>query len=162
MNVDQMFKLFEQALREDIQICPILQYYHTMTYHYCRESLNVNVAYDFLFIVSGAFFRGHRTPIHPILIQVVPPFLEESNPVNIIQMSGEAAWKWRVYYWLPRRVFYSLQASIMPLGCKLNESVKFPHGPRLLSKAIYCFRHCYLYPRTECIIYYGAVRKFYQ
>ena len=124
--------------------------------------MNVNVAYDFLFIVSGAFFRGHRTPIHPILIQVVPPFLEESNPVNIIQMSGEAAWKWRVYYWLPRRVFYSLQASIMPLGCELNESVKFPHGPILLSKAIYCSRHCYLYPRTECIIYYGAVRKFYQ
>ena len=51
-----------------------------------------------------------------ILIQVVPPFLEESNPVNIIQMSGEAAWKWRVFYWLPRRVFNSLQASILPLG----------------------------------------------
>ena len=27
-----------------------------------------------------------------------------------IQMSGEAAWKWRVFYWLPRRVFDSLQA----------------------------------------------------
>ena len=54
--------------------------------------------------------------IHPNLIQVVPPFLEESNPVFIIQMSGEAAWKWRVFYWLPRRVFNSLQASILPLG----------------------------------------------
>ena len=31
MNVDQMFKLLEQALREDIQIFPILQYYHTTT-----------------------------------------------------------------------------------------------------------------------------------
>ena len=47
--------------------------------------------------------------IHLHLIQVVPPFLEESNPVYIIQMSGEAAWKWRVFYWLPRRVFDSLQ-----------------------------------------------------
>ena len=47
---------------------------------------------------------------HPHLVQVVPPFLEESNPVYIIQMSGEAAWKWRVFYWLPRKVIDSLQA----------------------------------------------------
>ena len=53
-------------------------------------------------------------PIHLNLIQVVPPFLEESNPVFIIQMSSEAAWKWRVFYWLPRRVFNSLQGSILP------------------------------------------------
>ena len=59
--------------------------------------------------------------IHPNLKHVVPPFLEESNLVYIIQMSGEAAWKWRVFYWLPRRVFDSLQASILLLGYKLNE-----------------------------------------
>ena len=28
--------------------------------------------------------------------------------------------------------------------------------------AIYCFCHCFLYPRTECIMKYGAVRKFYR
>ena len=61
-------------------------------------------------------------PIHPHLIQVVPPFLEEINPVYMIQMSGEAAWKCREFYWMPRRVFDSLQASILPLGYKLNES----------------------------------------
>ena len=61
-------------------------------------------------------------PIPPHLIQVVPPFLEESNPVYMIQMSGEAAWKCREFYWMPRRVFDSLQASILPLGYKLNES----------------------------------------
>ena len=61
-------------------------------------------------------------PIHSNLIQVVPPFLEERNPVYMVQMSGEAAWKCRVFYWLPRRVFDSLQASILPLGYKLNES----------------------------------------
>ena len=61
-------------------------------------------------------------PIHPHLIQVVPPFLEESNPVYMIQMGGEAAWKCREFYWLPRRVFDSLQASILPLSYKLNES----------------------------------------
>ena len=61
-------------------------------------------------------------PIHPHFIQVVPPFLVESNPVYMIQMSGEAAWKCREFYWMPRRVFDSLQASILPLGYKLNES----------------------------------------
>ena len=45
--------------------------------------------------------------------------------------------------------------------------VKFPHSPILLlnksvfSMATYCFCHCFLYPRTECIMKYGAVRKFY-
>ena len=45
--------------------------------------------------------------------------------------------------------------------------VKFPHSPILLlnksvfSMAMYCFCHCFLYPRTECIMKYGAVRKFY-
>ena len=61
-------------------------------------------------------------PIPPHLIQVVPPFLEESNPVYMIQMSGEAAWKCREFYWMPRRVYDSFQASILPLGYKLNES----------------------------------------
>ena len=61
-------------------------------------------------------------PIPPHLIQVVPSFLVESNPVYMIQMSGEVAWKCREFYWMPRRVFDSLQASILPLGYKLNES----------------------------------------
>ena len=51
-------------------------------------------------------------PIPPHLIQVVPPFLVESNPVYMIQMSGEAAWKCREFYWMPRRVYDSFQASI--------------------------------------------------
>ena len=45
--------------------------------------------------------------------------------------------------------------------------VKFPHSPILLSKQIcfpmemYCFFHCFLQSRTECIMQYGAVQKFY-
>ena len=31
-------------------------------------------------------------PIHSNLIQEVPLFLEERNPMYIVQMSGEAAW----------------------------------------------------------------------
>ena len=61
-------------------------------------------------------------PIHPNLIQVVPPFLEESNPVYRIQMIGEAAWIWKEFYWLPRGVFDSLQASVLPLGYMLKSN----------------------------------------
>ena len=45
--------------------------------------------------------------------------------------------------------------------------VKFPHSPILLKNksvfpmAMYCFSHCFLYPRTECIMQDAAVRKFY-
>ena len=61
---------------------------------------------------QGLFSELTEPPIHPYLVRVVPPFLAESNPVYIIQMGGEAAWKWRVFYRLPRRVFDSL----LPLG----------------------------------------------
>ena len=71
-------------------------------------------------IVIAIFSELIEPPIHLHLIQVVPPFLEESSPEYIIQISGEAAWKWRVFYWLPGRVFDSLQASILPLGYMLN------------------------------------------
>ena len=79
-------------------------------------------------------------PIHSNLIQVVPPFLEERNPVYTVQMSGEAAWKCEVFYWLPRRVFDSLQASILPLGYKLNESSCDRVG-RTVSEKIRRFKH---------------------
>ena len=44
--------------------------------------------------------------------------------------------------------------------------VKFPHSTiLLLNKSVfpvrmYCFCRCFPYPRTECIMLYGAVRKF--
>ena len=44
--------------------------------------------------------------------------------------------------------------------------VKFPHSPILLLNksvfpmAMYCICHCLLCSRTECIMQYGAVRKF--
>ena len=34
-------------------------------------------------------------PIHPLLIHMGSPFIEENNPVFIIQMNGEAAWRLR-------------------------------------------------------------------
>ena len=40
-------------------------------------------------------------PIHPLLIHIVPPFIEENNPVFTLQMKGEAAWRLREIYWPP-------------------------------------------------------------
>ena len=34
-------------------------------------------------------------PIHPLLIHIVPPFIEENNPVFMLQMNNEAAWRLR-------------------------------------------------------------------
>ena len=45
--------------------------------------------------------------------------------------------------------------------------MKFPHSPILFYNksvfpmAMYGFCYCFLYPRTECIMKYGAERKFY-
>ena len=61
-------------------------------------------------------------PIHPLLIHIVPPFIEENNPVFALQMNGEAAWRLREMYWPPQKVFELFQTSIMPLGYRLTES----------------------------------------
>ena len=61
-------------------------------------------------------------PIHPLLIHIVPPFIEENNPVFTLQMNGEAAWRLREIYWPPQKVFELFQTSIMPLGYRLTES----------------------------------------
>ena len=37
-------------------------------------------------------------------------------------MIGEAAWIWKEFYWLPRGVFDSLQASVLPLGYMLKSN----------------------------------------
>ena len=68
-------------------------------------------------------------PIHPLLIHIVPPFIEEINPVFILQLNGEAAWRLREIYWPPQKVFELLQTSIMPLGyrpCVLTGAVSLP------------------------------------
>ena len=50
---------------------------------------------------------------------------------------------------------------------KKHPKVKFPPSPILLLNksvfpmAMYCSCRCFLYPRTECIMKYGAVRKLY-
>ena len=69
------------------------------------------------------FSELFEPPIHPLLIHIVPPFIEENNPVFILQMNGgEVAWRLREIYWPPRKVFEVVQTSIMPLGYRLTES----------------------------------------
>ena len=68
------------------------------------------------------FSELSEPPIHPLLIHIVPPLIEENNPGFTLQMNGEAAWRLREIYWLPQKVFELLQTSIMPLGYRLIES----------------------------------------
>ena len=64
-------------------------------------------------------------PIHPHLIQVVPPFLEESNPVYMIQMSCEVAWKCREFtVCLIEYLIYSKRASCLSARSLMNPPAK--------------------------------------
>ena len=77
------------------------------------------------------FSELSETPIHPLLIHIVPPFIEESNPTFHLQINGEVVWKWREVCWPPRKVFNLLQASILPLGYRLAESACERVGPAI-------------------------------
>ena len=41
------------------------------------------------------FSELFETPIHPLLINIVPPFVNESNRMFRFQLNGEALWRWR-------------------------------------------------------------------
>ena len=85
-------------------------------------------------------------PIHPLLIHIVPPFIEENNPMFIKQMYGEAAWRLREVSLPPHKVFELLQTSIMPLGYRQTESSCDRVG-RTIGENIRRFKR-----RTETII----------
>ena len=36
--------------------------------------------------------------IHPLVIHVVPPFIDKKDPMFHPQINGEAIWKWREVY----------------------------------------------------------------
>ena len=60
---------------------------------------------------------------------MVPPFVDENDPMYYLQLSGEVAYKWREVYWKPRTAFQLLQRSILPLGYQLMESAEERVGP---------------------------------
>ena len=74
-------------------------------------------------------------PIHPLLIHMVPPFVDEHDSMYHLQLNGEAAYKWREVYRQPRTVFQLLQRSILPLGYQLMASAEERVG-RAISASI--------------------------
>ena len=63
-------------------------------------------------------------PINPLFFHMVPPFVDEHDPMYYIQLNGEVAYKWREVYWKPRTAFQLLQRSILPLGYQLMASAE--------------------------------------
>ena len=59
-----------------------------------------------------------------LLVNMVPPFLDENSPMFYLQINGEAVWKRREIYAYPLTVFDLLQRSILPLGHELTASAQ--------------------------------------
>ena len=57
------------------------------------------------------FSELFETPIHPLLINIVPPFVNEINPMFHFQLNGEALWRLREVCGQPSKVFQLLQLS---------------------------------------------------
>ena len=70
------------------------------------------------------FSELFETPINPLLIYMVLPFIDEILPMFHLQINGEAVYKWREVYGRPRTVFDLLQASILPVGYQMKESAR--------------------------------------
>ena len=71
-------------------------------------------------LFSGLF----ENPIHPLLVNIVPPFVNENSPVFHIEVNGETVWRLREVCGQPSKVFAILQSSILPLGYRLAESAR--------------------------------------
>ena len=69
------------------------------------------------------FSELFENPIHPLLIHMVPPFVDENDQMFHLQVSGEALWDWRDVS-MPGTLFELLQASILPLGYQLHDSAR--------------------------------------
>ena len=65
-----------------------------------------------------------ESPIHPLLINMVRPYVESNDPKFHLQINGEALWHWRKVRGHPRAAFDVLQASISRIGYKLEESAR--------------------------------------
>ena len=65
-----------------------------------------------------------ESPIHPLLINMVRPYVDSCDPKFRLQINGEALWHWREVRGQPSTAFDVLQASISRLGYKLEESAR--------------------------------------
>ena len=50
---------------------------------------------------------------------MVPPFMDEEDPMFSLQINGEAVWESRQVYGHPMRAFDLIQRSILSLGYQL-------------------------------------------
>ena len=68
------------------------------------------------------FSRLIDNPIIPLLIHMVPPFMDKKDPVFSPQINGEAVRESRQVYGDPMMAFDLIQRSILPLGYQLFDS----------------------------------------
>ena len=61
-------------------------------------------------------------PINPLLVHMVPPFVDVNSPMFHLQLNGEVLFTWRQAHGRPQTVFDLLQRSILPLGYELKAS----------------------------------------
>ena len=65
-----------------------------------------------------------ESPIHPLLINMVRPYIDSCDPKICLQRNGQALWHWREVRGQPSVAFDVLQASISRIGYKLEESAR--------------------------------------
>ena len=60
--------------------------------------------------------------MHPMLLNMVPPYVNVIIPTFDLQINGEGIWRWREVSGRPKTLFELLQISVSQLGYRLAES----------------------------------------
>ena len=74
-----------------------------------------------------------ESPIHPLLINMVRPYVDSCDLKFHLQINGEALWHWREVRGQPSVAFDVLQASIPRIGYKLEESARDRVGHAIIT-----------------------------
>ena len=77
------------------------------------------------------FSELFENPIYPLLVNIVPPFVNENSPMFHFKLNGETVWRLRDVCGQLSKVFAILQSSILPLGYRLAESARERVGSAL-------------------------------
>ena len=77
---------------------------HQLTHSNCRPDRAMNNE-DIENVNDRELFSElFDNPIHPLLIQMVPPFVDKKDSMFHLQINGKAIWKWREVYGHPSTV----------------------------------------------------------
>ena len=74
-----------------------------------------------------------ESPIHPLQINMVPPYADVSNKMFSLQVNGEVLWKWKDISGNPGSGFALIQRSLQPLGYQLENASQDRVGHALAS-----------------------------